>query len=226
MSPGPSLNINDDEIKKNMSGFKTLAASLLLIMAVTFPVAVQAQMFDFGIRAGANVTSVTNSQYPTGSLTGYHFGLDVSYRLRFAPLAIEPGMYFMQMGTDYDQIQLGLQSPQPARLKINYVQLPVMVRAYLPLSGPVIPNVFGGPYVGFRTDISFQVGNQLVLQAQDWYRESDYGFMVGVGTRIGLLAVDVDIDVRLIYGMENIFDYQFEYDEQHRGIAFTAGVSF
>ncbi len=130
------------------------------------------------------------------------------------------------MGSKYDGIGLGFQSPQPASLRLNYIQLPLPLRAYLPLPGPVSPHLFGGPFVDFLTGMEFCVGDQLIPKADEWYRDSDFGFVIGMGTKIGLRVVDIALDARLLYGMENIFDQQFEYDEQNRAINFSAGVLF
>lgn len=209
-----------------MQLLKTVTLALFLLVVFSAPRQAEAQLLDYGFRAGMNISSVTNSVYRTDFMTGYHFGVFASYNFRFLPIAIQPEMIYSQIGTKYDEIVLGFQSPRPATVRMNYIQLPVLLKAYLPIPGPVRPNLFGGPYAGFRSGTTFSIGGQEVPQAGEWYRDSDFGFMAGIGARVRLLVVDLDLEARLQYGLENIFDAQFEYDEKHRVLSFSAGIVF
>jgi hypothetical protein len=201
-----------------------LVISVLLVLAVSRQA--DAQLLDYGFRAGMNISSVTNSVYRTDSMTGYHFGMFASYNFRTLPIAIQPEMVYMQMGTKYDEIVVGFNTPRPATVRMNYIHIPLLLKAFLPLPGPVKPNLFGGPYVGFRSGVTFTVGGQEIPQAGDWYRDSDFGIVVGAGTRIRLMMVNLDLEARLVYGLENIFDSQFEYDEKHRAVSLSAAILF
>ncbi len=209
-----------------MQLLKTAALSAILLVALAVPRQADAQLLDYGFRAGMNITSVTNSVYRTDSMTGYHFGMFASYNFSFMPVSIQTEMIYMQMGMKYDEIIVGFQTPRPATVRLNYIHVPLLAKAFLPLPGPVKPNLFGGPYVGFRSGVTFTVGGQEIPQAGDWYRDSDFGFVVGAGTRISLMMVDLDLEARLVFGIENIFDSQFEYDEKHRAISLSAAVVF
>ncbi len=209
-----------------MQLLKITALVIAALMILLLPRQADAQLLDYGFKAGVNISSVTNSVYRTGSMTGSHFGMFAAYNFRILPISIQTEMLYSQLGTEYDEIVIGFQAPRPASLRMNYIQLPLLVKAHLPIPGPVTPNIFGGPYVGFRSGISFNFGGMDVPQAEEWYRDGDFGFVVGVGTRVGFFVVDLDLEVRLLFGMENIFDRQFEYDEQHRAISFSAGIVF
>lgn len=210
-----------------MNNFKRAAISLfiLLMVSVLYRPA-DAQMINYGLKGGVNFSSMANSNYRTDYNTGYHFSFFVNYTMRRIPLSIQPEMYYSRLGTKYDEVMFDFGAPRAAELDIDYIQIPVIVKIPIPVPGPVHPNLFAGPYAGFV------MGTRLVRQGapgysiNQWVSSNDFGIVFGLGADIPLVFGALLLELRMTYGLENVYQEFFEYQDRNRAISISTGFSF
>jgi hypothetical protein len=116
-------------------------------------------------------------------------------------IAIQPELLFSMMGTKYDWEEAGEYDYWV--MKFNYIQLPVLFKAYIPMEGAIKPHVFIGGYVSYNFSAKY---------SNEWYLPS-YGFGSG--------NVEEDIDGNMTWGGSPVEMNKFDY-----GISFGLGSDF
>ncbi|MDG5767520.1 porin family protein [Balneolales bacterium ANBcel1] len=201
----------------------TILAVTVLVLSLNLQPA-KAQLFDYGIKGGVNaskLSGVDDSDY----LSGFHFGAFVTIRPPMSPVAIQPELIYSRIGTE----GYGLAGGETS-LEIDYAQIPVLIKYYVPLPGPINPHIFAGPYVGFKVDSKWSV-NEPVNGGDDSFmddhiRDTDYGFTAGLGTEIDLMVSSIHLDFRYSHGIRSVFKGELDDGEQHRVFTLTAGFAF
>lgn len=133
---------------------------VLLVMALFVVAYADAQHNNFGVKAGLNVASLSNSDSST--LIGFHFGGLAEFMVITEKLSLQPEVLFSTQGAKSDADE---------DLKLNYITVPVMFKYYF----LEYFSVEAGPRVGFL--ISAKEGNSDV---KDSYNEIDFGVDAGV----------------------------------------------
>jgi len=214
---------------------KTIARAplfLFLILILCSVKPVHAQLFDYGLRGGANFAQFSNVD-DSEFHVGYHFGAFLNISPPLSPVAIQPELLYTQFGSKFEfpgdilNGSIGLpNSTVTETMKMNYLQIPVLVKYYFPLPGPVSPNMYAGPYVGFHLDSSYDGDEDFADDWEDSVRDTDYGLVLGLGTEINILLNTIHIDARYILGLESIFEEPLDNDEKHRVISVSLGFAF
>jgi len=169
-------------------------AILLGAMISLLASGVFAQDFHFGLQAGANVSSLTGEDVATavggGSLSnkiglvgGVVLQLDLS--AMFA-ISLEP--YYTQKGI------LTSSGGSETTLDLSYVEVPLMLKYYIPL-GPVKPSIQAGGSLSFNTLAqAVQDGDSDPL---DDISSTDVGVIAGVGLDIDKFFINVRYEIGL-----------------------------
>src|SRR4029079_5672560 len=126
--------------------------SALLAVAVPLGVA-QAQLKPpprFGLMAGINSSTVgggdaDDAARRTGVMAGAFIVAPVS-----PGVAIQPELYFTMKGAGFSD------SDGSGSVKMNYVEIPVLLRVSVPTSSNARPFFYGGPAIAFRVGCSFE----------------------------------------------------------------------
>lgn len=165
----------------------------LLALTVMAGFAVHAQNVDFGLKGGLNLAtwSANNSSVGYQNRAGFYGGL--SARVHVSPnFAVQPEVVYSSQGTKYTF------GNQEHNLKLNYVNIPLMLQA----------KVGGGLYAQAGPQIGFLIG------VEDKVQDVETGFFttqdfkkndVAVGFGIGYSGVSpIGIDARYNLGLTNI----------------------
>lgn len=167
--------------------------SLLLTLAVIATVAVQAQTASFGLKGGLNLSSWTNNNNAAGyqNRVGFNGGL-FAHIPAGTNLAIQPEVVYSSQGTKYTVSNI------EHNLKLNYVNIPVMIQA-------MVGRGFyaeAGPQVGFLTGTADKVGDT----ETGFFSTSDFKSTdVGVGFGVGYQSTSgLGIGARYNLGLTNI----------------------
>lgn len=161
--------------------------------------------------------------------TGYAFGAFAL--IDFAgPFALQPELMYIQKGAKTEmEFSLGGQSTTvTSTMKLDYIQVPLLMKLNLPVAGPVSPNVFAGPNVGFNINASQETeagGQSDSEDIGDDISGTDYGVTLGAGIDFGLSAGTLTVDVRYELGLADIPD-EGDANIRNRGIGVTAGLAF
>ena len=196
-----------------------LLSSIVIVVAVLVTAQRDAQaQATFGVFAGVNFSDVDVSNLSAGTLdsrTGFMLGGWVGKRLgTLFTLRLEG--YWTQKGADITG------TAAPTSLKINYIEVPLILRLEIPLV-VVKPAIYAGPAIGFKTDC--KVENQtLVLGCDDpgtnfMVKGTDLSGIIGAGIGLGPIVVDVQYD----FSLRDITD---DPDQEAKNKTWTVRAAF
>jgi opacity protein-like surface antigen len=183
----------------------TVVAVVLAGLGLTAPAA-QAQS-RIGAFAGLNVATVVGegTEDITGkkSRTGLLGGVFAAFALNDR-VAIGPEVYYTMKGVK------GTEEGTELEVKVDYLEVPLLVTLSFPTEGSVRPFVYAGPAVSFRTkcELSGQMGGISVSfdcddpEVDARIKKTDMGVVAGGGVRFGPLFVSARYDI----GLMNIND--------------------
>ena len=172
-----------------------LTLSFVFISALAFS---QASV-SLGIKAGANFanTDVNGAE----SITSFHGG---AYGLiKLANVGIQPELLFSKQGASFSGDDLDL----------SYVNIPVMVKFYLPIG----LNFQAGPQFGVLTNA--EIGSQDV---SDFYKNSDLSAAIGAGWDA---PFGLQFTARYVLGLSDINDVSGGDEFRNRTFQLSIGYS-
>src|SRR5699024_6613626 len=154
---------------------KLVLSSLFIVMSVFYVQAqVNSDVIQWGVRAGANFANVSSDQASPDSRTGFYAGIlaEVPFNERFS---IQPGLYYSQQG--FKVSQSGIEGTY----KLDYIQIPILFKAYI-IKGL---NVHIGPQLGFNINselaLDSTIGSGSIDTNGDQIKDIDFGLVGGIG---------------------------------------------
>jgi hypothetical protein len=166
---------------------KKLALVLTVFTASVFGVNAQVQ---FGIKAGANLSTFTGDAEGAKSQIGFNAGVLVKIPVADA-LSVQPEAYYSGQGAK------GNESGTDFNLHVNYINIPVLLKYQLPVG------VFfeTGPQLGLRMSAKLKAEGQSV-DMKDSYKSTDFSWAFGAGYQLPSLPLGIDLRYNL--GLANI----------------------
>jgi len=177
---------------------------------------------SFGIRGGLTFYSVEtevsggffgNISETSGTKLGFAAGVYAEFPLTNI-FSFQPELMFVQKGgsedgdffddDDFfnDDINGGTQ-----KLTLNYLDVPLLGRANIPLQADFTPYVVVGPSIGYL--LSASINDVDDDDIDELFKSLNFGFIIGAGVEFGNLVVDLRYDI----GLSNILDDSFLQDE-------------
>jgi hypothetical protein len=193
-------------------------------VAAAFPLTSQAQMgvpgMDIKPGARAGLTFMTlggddaadNLDRRTGLIVGGFALVDFA-----GPFALQPELTYIQKGAENPDLD--------TTTKLDYIEIPVLAKFQVPLSGPVSPSLFAGPTLGFNV-VSEDEDDEGNTQDLDNISGTEFGLAFGGGVDVGLSAGTLMVDVRYGLGLSNVLDSDADQSANNQGFMITAGFAF
>ena len=146
-----------------------------------------------------------------GILAGYQTG---------SPLAIELELLFARKGFK-SEVESG------DELRVDYVQIPVLVRVTFSQENLVNPRVFGGPLLGFETRCGWKAAGQLETVPCPFETSStEVAMLVGGGISISD-PIQFTIDATFDFGLTNVRgDGDGGSSFKSRRLSFVFGIEY
>lgn len=204
-------------IINNLDIFNMKNIVLFLVAAVmVFPV-LEAQEVNFGAKTGVNFANITGDE--TDDLdgrTGFHIGL-------VAEIPFAEGFYFgpevlySTQGADASATEdIGFRST----IKLDYIQLPMMVRYYVTEGF----SVEAGPNIGFLVNSEVEAEG-VSVDTSEFFSEFDYGLNIGLGYK---LFNGIFFQGRYNFGLANVVDddEDTDLDVKWRNSIFQLSVGY
>jgi|SRR5690606_27367911 len=215
---------------------KTILGSIMLL--IIFSSSSFAQ-FKIGPKFGINLASVSNDPefpqgYDEGGMLGFMFGAALELGIA-GPVAIAVEPMYVQKGQEIsgpfilntNQGQMQVQGTLTN--KASYLQIPVLVKAKIPL-GVVKPYGFLGPNIGINLSATqeFEGGGQSLDMDNENVSSIDFGVDFGAGVAFSVMPVmDLTFDIRYSLGFTNVIDKpQQNESAKTRGLQFMLGAMF
>jgi hypothetical protein len=164
------------------------------LCALTLSVLAVAQAPKFGLKAGLNVSTLTDDDDELGSRLGFHAGL-ISHIHLSPQLALQPEVVYSSQGAKYTVINEG-----EHELALNYINVPLQLQ-YMFNNGFRIQT---GPQVGFLVNVNDKKdGTETGFFTSDDFKTVDFAWSAGLGY---LTYSGFGIDARYNFGLNNIND--------------------
>jgi hypothetical protein len=185
-----------------------------------------------GVKAGANLSSfagddadtpsTVSSKVRTGVIAGAFLLIDVA-----GPLAIQPELLYVQKGEQAEgRTPTGFKGLVTS--KVDYVELPVLLKVQVPITGPIVPIIFGGPSVALNVNASQTVTGAGSIVSQDFddgVEPIEFGVHLGGGIDISTGVGILTFDIRYQRGITNIIS-ENPGEIKNRGVGITGGLAF
>ena len=195
---------------------KTLIISTVLIVcAVIFMNAAPAQATEFGITGGLNMANMSGDFENNKAMMT--FGGGFFGRMSAGPqFTIHSEVLYMMKGTKWDE--------GDEKLKLNYIEVPVLLMYNVPMTGPVSPCIFAGPYYATLVSAKSEFEGQ-ELDMKEAFADNDFGVVVGAGVDIKMGPTGkIFLNGRYSLGLSNANDFlPDEVSVKHGVISLFAG---
>lgn len=166
------------------------------------------------------------------------FGEDLKSRIGFSVggfitfnisemFAIQPEVLYTMKGLRYEEEIFG--ETLKVWMKLDYLEIPVLVKIIFPSPGGVNPYLFAGPAVAIKLSAKVKAeiaGESEEEPIEEGLKSTDFGLVIGAGVDFGFGASGMGkmtLDVRYSLGLSTISD--FEGDDVKNG-AFSLMVGF
>jgi len=202
-----------------MKRFMGLAAAVA-VFASAAPAAAQDMPMRLGVIGGVNFADVSGDDAgDTDMRTSFDVGVLAQFPLGMV-LTFQPELHYSSKGAKTEE-DFGT-GPVEVEYKLTYLDIPLLLRAGLPLAEGLDVDVLVGPYigVGLGCDVSLDDGDDEECGVDP---ETDYGLEVGLGFSWGMGMGDLMIDGRYQWGFSDVFE---DADVQNRNIQVLVGFAF
>ena len=193
---------------------RILLLSTALFFATAFTTLSAQDAVKTGAKGGLNFATISNGDFDTR--TGFVIGGFAKFGIPDSPLSIQPEALYSQQGGENNGNEI----------RLDYFQVPVLFKFALSQNATVEPNLFVGPYAGYRlvaeqdgaTGGLFGSGSNIENQTE----QVDYGFVLGGGLDIEVGDSIFTMDARYNMGMADVFTDQ---SGKNRVFSITFGIS-
>jgi hypothetical protein len=207
----------------------------------------------FGIKSGANFANVYNVEDSldyktrTGFIIGGFYRFDLNNHL-----AIQPEAYYSMKGTKVGSVEtyeyLGgtVTEAYDYNLKLNYLEIPVLLKYKIPTRGKLKPNLFLGPCMAFKLSArltgSYKYEENYAYPGESGYvsytgnideeldevKTTDFGLIIGAGVDIEMGSSSLVIEARYNWGLTGLSKFADASDPGAKNAAFTLmmGIAF
>jgi len=181
---------------------KVLVTFVALVMLLGVTSQAKTKM-SWGPKAGASLANwigsdVSGTDAKLGLSAGAFLGIDVANQIRFQPelLYVMKGLKATESGVD-------------VKVKLNYLEVPVLIKWMIPTQGTVDPSLFVGLAPAFnmsaKANGSFG-GGSLEVDIKDIIKNIDFGAVFGGGVDFAAGTGSFGFDVRYTMGLSSIDD--------------------
>ncbi len=205
---------------------KTLAALFVFGSLLAFgPATARSEVTGFGVKAGTAVSNVFGKDvYDQKFRAGFSYGIFMTYGFG-RTFAIQPELLFVMKGSKYVN-GTGLEAYRET-MSLEYVELPILAKVYLPLSRSFRTHVFAGPApalnIRARVDASFAGESQ--QETLDNIMGVDIGLAAGAGIEVPVRSGWITFDVRYTAGLTTL-SKEADDDIRNGALSFLFGYVF
>lgn len=194
----------------------------LIVAAFAFAAsAAEAQTIGFKLGASLSNLQIDGTTGETDYTTGFAGGGFI--RFGFGRLGIQPEILSVTKGAELD----GGEGGEDSSLKIEYIEIPVLIHLPLTYGSSFAPYVFGGPAFAFEIGCDFEdVDCDDESQADPVVLKStDIGLTAGGGLAFAMGPGALLLEGRYTWGMTDIDDTEDAVEIKNRSALILAGYS-
>jgi hypothetical protein len=200
---------------------------LLVVGSVVFPFSglIRAEVTGFGVKAGLSYANIHGRDvYEQRSRIGFGAGAFLTFGLG-SSFAVQPEVLFVMKGSKYSNGS-GADAYRET-LGLDYIEVPVLIKFFLPVAGPFRLHLFAGPSLAFklRARVEATFGGETEVETLDNVKNTDLGLAAGVGLEHPLGRGRLTLDLRYTAGMGSLSKGTGD-DIKNGALGLFAGYSF
>ena len=213
---------------------KVILTTLFVVISssITF-----AQFSSVGIKGGLNLSKLDYKDdlqgYDFTFRQGMNLGLFTEYNLSNDLLIYAEAIYSMR-GTEYglEEFTLGgITVPAHKFIqKLDYLEIPLMIRYNFLLDSKLTPNVFLGPVASFLLNEKIELIEEDISKGEvgqeDQIKSTEFGIILGIGADYSLPSGKIVFDIRYHYGLTNVNNVEQGSKINSSTISFNIGYGF
>lgn len=176
----------------------------------------------YGLRLGAAFSTVNSDdrELDGGSIkTGLNVGVAAGWQLHYSsPVYLESGLYYTEKGGK------GTHDNKKFTYNLNYLEVPLLIKYYVPLNGNASLQPFAGGYMalGIAGKIKDYGDRQAYSSFDDnTFQRFDGGLRIGCGLQFDMIYIEGAYE----FGLANICDDTFD-TSRNRCFYVNCGVNF
>jgi len=172
----------------------------------------RAQDLSFGVKAGLNMANLTDESAGESykMKTGVALGGFAVYGIN-DNLSIQPELLYTQKGMEWED------PTASAKVKLDYIEIPVLVKYSIESDGSASPFIFAGPAISFL--VSAKIDS---TDFKEYMKSTDIGLVLGGGVEF---ESGISIDLRYDMGMTKVWDVEGE-DYKDKNIVISLMVGY
>lgn len=186
---------------------RTLFTIIMMFAALIYADQVRAQNgLEFGVRGGLNFATLndTEEDVDVDNLTGLMAGIYARFPIPNTPVSIQPEILYTQKGAESSDIFEGQEST--LKLRLDYIEVPVLARFDFINDGSLTPHVYFGPYLSFNVSADAEVTDgesSFSGDISDEVKDMNVGIVTGAGLDYNRFNFGVRYGVGLVDTFEN-----------------------
>jgi opacity protein-like surface antigen len=197
---------------------------------------------DFGVKGGLNFANLSTDNgfeiedsvfVDMNSRMGMAGGAFVAFNVAKG-VAIQAEFLYSQKGAKFDTTLMVETIPVDAEFtfKLDYIEIPVLLRYSIPTQSSVSPVLFAGPALAIKSTSKLKLKASAYGQSAsetvdiEDVKSTDFGFVFGGGLDIALGRGKLVFDGRYTLGLTSVDDSPYEEDIKNKAISVTAGYAF
>jgi len=194
-----------------------MKTKLIVLVASVFITHACFAQFNFGAKAGANITKIEGKSFKDEFRYGYHVGGFVEIGLG-GKISVQPEVLFNQFQTRVDSTFKNVYSnalnfSENKNIKLNYLSIPIVLNYKL---GNVI-SLHAGPQFGILLD----QGETILENGKRAFDKGDLSMLGGVQLKI----TKIRLIGRYIVGLNNINDIDDQNKWKNQGFQLSLGLA-
>lgn len=194
-----------------------------LLMTMLLSTTAFSQNLSIGPKVGFLSSTPAGDDVPADieSISGFTGGIFLKYSTGNV-FAIQPEILYTRKGGYYSE---GLFSYE---LNVDYLEIPLLLKAQIPVGEAVFPFLYVGPYAAFELNNREQGDFFFVdYESTAAIRDFDAGAVLGAGLDVELEKFFLGFDARYGIGMVNIYEPDDDGDQadiKNRSLSFMVGL--
>lgn len=199
----------------------TFRIRLVLGALLLVPAVASAQDVAYGVKGGITFATIAFDPEP-GADSGMRAGLAVAgfATIRVGSrLAVQPEAFFTRKGTSLSD------NGVDAKVHLDYLEVPVLLKYAIASSGARDIHVFGGPAVAFKLGAASEAefgGEPVEVGLDETIEDLDLGIVFGADVQFRHVVVEG----RYTLGLKNISVDPEDAKARNRAFTFVVGVRF
>lgn len=200
-----------------------VAVALALVVLATQASAGSLGNMRIGVKGGLNINGFYGGEdLETGSRTDFCAGgyveIPINQTLSFAPEVL----YTRKGG------KVGFEEPLE-KWRLQYIEIPMLFKAYLPIAPMMKPNVYFGPEVAFRVSGTWEWeedGETFEEDVED-ISNTDVGLIFGAGIGFPVSTYVLSLEARYDLGLSVLDEAEFEpWEVKNSVFSVLVGIGF